>query len=439
MKTIIIVSIFLACALPLKARQNLTDDHIDSLIANHKIIPIDGNPSYTQGHNDSVYSLIQNFYYSQFHHAQDPDAPYFLFMSKDAKLAMGIGGCVRMRGYYDWDGAIPASGFAPYLIETTPDPTHDRHFNTTPAGTSLFFRVIGRNKTLGNYQLYIEANFNGYQSRDFHLKKAYAVINDFTIGYANSTFSDPAAVPSTIDAQGPNNKILPTRVLVRWMPTFKNKLALAVSIETPSQQIGIDGINTTIIDNWLPDFAVFAQYQWSRSEHVRLSGIVRTLGYRDLILGNNHNVTGWGVQISSVAHPVMHQLTTYFSASYGHGYASLGGDLLIGSYDLIGMPDSPGRMYAPRSYGWNIGVQYNFTHAIFTTLTMSQTHYLPKGGESAVGSEEYRSGQFWAANVFWNMTPRIQVGAELDLGRRKNFNGTSRWARRIGVMAQFSF
>lgn len=134
-------------------------------------------------------------------------------MSKDAQLAMGIGGCVRMRAFYDWGGAIPASGFAPKLIPMTPSPTNMRHFGTTPAGTALFFRVLGRNKTLGDYRLYIQCNFNGYQSRDFHLEKAYATINNFTIGYASSTFSDPAALPPTVDAQGPNNKISPTSVL----------------------------------------------------------------------------------------------------------------------------------------------------------------------------------------------------------------------------------
>ena len=38
--------------------------------------------------------------------------PYFMFLSKDASLAGGIGGCVRMRGYFDWDGAQPTSAFA---------------------------------------------------------------------------------------------------------------------------------------------------------------------------------------------------------------------------------------------------------------------------------------------------------------------------------------
>ena len=91
--------------------------------------------------------------------------------------------------------AIPSRGFAPYLIPMEPDPADMRHLGTSPSGTALFFRVLGRNKSLGEYQLYIEANFSGYQYLGFQLKKAYAIINDFTIGYASSTFSDPAALP----------------------------------------------------------------------------------------------------------------------------------------------------------------------------------------------------------------------------------------------------
>ena len=156
-----------------------------------------------------------------------------------------------------------------------PDPTKKRHFDTTPAGTCLYFRVLGRNKTLGEYQLYIEANFGGYQFRDFTLKKAYAIINDFTVGYATSTFSDPSALPPVVDAQGPTNKITPTSVLVRYMPVVRDKWVFAVSAETPSAAIGADGIATAKVDNWMPDFAAFAQYQWAPGQHVRLSGLVR--------------------------------------------------------------------------------------------------------------------------------------------------------------------
>lgn len=140
---------------------SLVDQQIDSLTRSHKMVNLDGdhNSPEFKAYVDSIRQRISEFYYDQFRHFSDPAAPYFLFLSKDAQLAMGIGGCVRMRGYYDWGGAIPASGFAPYLIPMQPDPTNMRQFGTTPAGTTLFFRIIGRNKALGSYQLYIEAEF----------------------------------------------------------------------------------------------------------------------------------------------------------------------------------------------------------------------------------------------------------------------------------------
>lgn len=438
MKKLIPILLCLAAfAAPHAGAQSAIDDFADSLSGSHKLVFIDGRPVPEEhaAYVDSVRRVISSFYYDQFRHFQDPEAPYFLFMSKDARLSMGIGGAVRMRGYYDWGGAIPASGFAPYLIPMDPAPEKMRKLGTTPAGTCLFFRVIGRNKTLGTYQLYIEANFNGYSSRDFHLKKAYAIINDFTVGYAPSTFSDPAAIAPTVDAQGPNNKISPTRVLVRYMPVIRDRWYLAVSAETPEQSITADGKNTSEVDVWMPEFGAFVQYEWARGQHVRLSGILRTLSYRDLIAGKNHSRSGWGVQLSTVFHPA-YALTVYGTANYGHGYQSLGGDMMIGSYDLLPVEDKPGRLYAPASFGWSLGLQYNIRPNLFVTLVGSQTRYQPK---YHVDPSEYKTGFFAAANIFWYLTPRMSVGAEYAWGQRRNFSGDHRHAQRIGAMCQFSF
>lgn len=437
MRNGILTAILLCTALAGAAQQPYVDRQIDSTLTSNKIVFIDGRPApaEVQHQVDSIRRKISAFYYDQFRHFQDPGAPYFLFMSKDASLAMGLGGAVRMRAYYDWGGAIPSSGFAPYLIPMKPDPTDRKHLGTTPAGTCLYFRVLGRNKTLGNYQLYIEANFNGYRSRDFQLKKAYAIINDFTIGYASSTYSDPAAVPPTVDAQGPNNKITPTSVLVRYMPVVKDRWYFAVSAETPQTAAGTDGTNTVKCSDWLPDFAAFAQYEWARGQHVRLSGILRTLPYRDVAAGVNHNRTGWGVLASSVSHPLP-QLTAYLSFNYGKGTAGLGGDLLIGSYDLYADPARPGYLYTMPTMGWCAGLQYNFRPDLFMSVSASQTRMLPS---HQVSPDEYKYGLFGAVNIFWNMTPRMQVAAEFDLGLRRNFSGERRSARRIGAMCQFSF
>lgn len=419
---------------PLRAN-SLVDRQEDSLRANHKIIYIDGQPiKVSEQHIDSLKKLIDLFYYDQFRNFSDPAAPYFLFMSKDSQLAMGIGGCVRMRAWYDWGGAVPANGFAPYLIPMEPDPTNMRKFGTTPSGSTLFFRVIGRNKKWGEYQLYIEANFNGYGGKDFHLKKAYASLNDWTIGYAPTTFSDPAALPPTVDASGPNNKLSSTSVLVRYLHPIDKHWTVAASLETPASAIDLYE-NSEKVSDWLPDAAAFIQYAWGRSEHVRLAGIVRTLSYRDLLLKKNFNKLGWGLLLSAVGHPA-DAVTIYGNFCSGQGFESLCGDLQIGKYDLVADPLIDGRMYAPWAIGWNLGVQYNFLPNLFASLTFSESRYLPK--KPADGSE-YKWGNFLAANVFWNLTPRIQCGLEFDTGERKNVDGRHRRAQRVGAMAQFSF
>ena len=414
---------------------SLVDRQDDSLRSNHKIIYIDGRPErITTEHEDSVRHLIDMFYYDQFRNFSDPAAPYFLFMSKDAQLAMGVGGCIRMRGWYDWGGAIPANGFAPYLIPMEPDPTNMRKFGTTPSGSSLFFRVIGRNKRLGDYQLYIEANFNGYGGKDFHLKKAYATLNDWTIGYAPTTFSDPAALPPTVDASGPNNKLSATSVLVRYLHPFGKHWSIAASLETPASAMTVND-STKKVSDWLPDAAAFVQYAWGRSEHIRLSGIVRTLAYRDLKRQKNINKIGWGLLVSAVGHPIP-ELTIYGNVCGGQGFESLCADLQIGNYDLVPDPNVTGVMYAPWAVGWNLGGQYNILPSLFASLTFSESRYLPRKGTAG---NEYKWGTFLAANVFWNITPRIQCGLEFDTGERKNIDGRHRRAQRVGAMAQFSF
>lgn len=414
----------------------MADRHIDSLLTSHKFVYLDGKPadSILVAYEDSIRDRLSTFYYEQFRNFSDPEAPYFLFLSKDASLAMGIGGAVRMRAYYDWGGAMPGPGFAPYLISIPPDPTKMRHFDTTPSGTCLFFRVLGRNKTLGEYQLYVEANFSGYESRDFKLKHAYAIINDFTVGYASSTFSDPAALPPVIDAQGPTDKIAPTSVLVRYMPMVRDKWVFAISAETPTTAIEADGTKTAKVDNWLPDFAAFAQYQWAPGQHIRLGGIVRSLSYRDISAATNHNRVGWGAMLSSVAH-VTDRLTTYITGTYGRGYASLGGDLM-GNYDLVSDPDRPGYLYAPASTGYCLGLQYNFRPNLFISGSISQLRYLP---DHRISPDEYKYGWVATANIFWNMTARMQVGAEINIGKRGNFSREHRYARRAEILCMFSF
>ena len=115
------------------SRQEMTD----SLVADHHIMVIGGEDRETLK-RDSIRSMIENFYYDQFKNYQDPAAPYFLFMSHDANMAMGVGGVVRMRAYYDPGNSMPGAAFTPYNVPMGDTPLNRNHFGTTPSGTSLF-------------------------------------------------------------------------------------------------------------------------------------------------------------------------------------------------------------------------------------------------------------------------------------------------------------
>lgn len=421
---------------------SIPSSHIDAQIkaktAATKVIYMDGAPDSQIGKKedlDSLRKLIAQYYYDQFRNSQDPDMPYFLFLSKGSNLTLGLGGGVRLRAFYDWNGAMPSNAFSPFTIPIPADPASKNRFNATPSGTYLNFRLIGHNPVIGSYGLYIEADFTGYNGRGFYLKKSYAVVRDFTVGYATSTFSDPAAQPPVIDAAGPNNKFSHTNVLVRYMPCFRNKWYFAVSIETPSTAIDATGKDVKAASNWLPDGAAFVQYEWLPGQHVRLSGIVRSLSYLTLTDNKTHSVAGWGLQASATGH-VGRNLTLYGTFNYGKGYAGLGGDLIHGSYDLVLDPTNPELLYAPALFGWCAGIQYNFRPNIFASVSASQTRYLPRTGTSP---DEYKYGIFGCANLFWSILPRLTVAAEYDWGMRCNISGVHKAASRINISAMFTF
>lgn len=442
-RKLLIGGIALIAAIPARASvdnnaNSFVDQQIEAKSLATKVTYIDGRPSYSTEQKldlDSIRKVVTRYYYDQFRNSQNPDMPYFLFMSKGAKLTLGIGGGVRMRAYFDWNGAMPSSAFAPYTIPIPTDPARKSNFNSTPAGTYLNFTMIGHNSIIGDYGLYIEADFTGYGSRDFHLKKSYAMIRDFTLGYATSTFSDPAAQPAILDAAGANNKYSNTSVLVRYMPCIKDKWYLAASIETPATALDVTNGLVKEATNWVPDAAAFVQYEWKKGQHVRLSGIVRSLSYLTLADLKQHNMVGWGVQGSGVYRPHQ-QITLYGTVNCGEGYGGLGGDLLYGAYDLVPDPKNPSELYAPFSYGWCGGVQYNILPNLFTTLAASQTRYMPKDG---MEPDEYKYGIFSCANVFWSILPRLTVAAEYDWGMRKNFSGAHKAASRLNFSAIFSF
>lgn len=385
--------------------------------------------------SDSLGRLLNIFYYDQFRHFQDPRAPYFMFLSKKGDLAFGVGGQVKIRGYFDWNGSIPNVGFIPYDIPIPKNPTEMQNLSASASGTGLFFTLLGNNKLLGNFMAYFQADFSGYNQRGFRIKKAYLAIKDWTIGYAVTTFEDTQAEPSTVDGAGPNGINSKKSVLVRYLHDFKKHWTVAGSVEFPSESVSADGEHTAACNPYIPDFVAFLQYKWNNGSHLRLSGLLRTLTYRDLVVGRNHNITGWGLQLSTVVNPLPN-MNLFGILSTGQGHASYTADLGNGDFDLIPVVGQEGKLYAPWAAGIVAGVQYYFNEKIFSNIAFSEQTYYPKVNPK---DSSYKYGLYGVANLFWDITPRIEVGLEYLHGKRKNFNGESGSANRVMALLMVSF
>ncbi len=392
---------------------------------------IGGNPTTEEG-RDSVRQLISAFYEEQFRQFHDPEAPTFMFLTRDSRLAMGIGGKVMLRGWYDWHGSQPGPGFYPFNIKIPSDPTENRYLGSSINNTSVIATILGRRNSL-RFRLYVQATFF---SPHIEIQRAYVQLNDFTLGLATSTFEDIGAAPPTIDSQGPNGRITKDQVLARYIHTFKNGWSIGGGIEIPSARINAIDNETKACREHTPDIAALLQYSWDHgSSYVRLSGLFRSMTYRNLLTNKNHNVTGWGAQLSGTA-ATTPSLILYYSGVVGQGIGSYETDFLSQNYDLVGERDKPGELTAPLMMGLTAGVQYWFSPKVFASLSAGKLQYYQK---NPLHDSEYRYGLYGAANLFWKYTPRLLSGIEYIVGKRKNFNGAQRNANRLSLMVSYSF
>lgn len=168
---------------------------------------------------------------------------------------------------------------------------------------------------------------------------------------------------------------------------------------------------------------------------MRLSGILRELSYRDLTVGKNHFVTGWGVQLSAVA-DIVGGLKFFGHYTYGRGIGHYINDLSDEGFDLIPDYGNPGKLKAPAAAGWTAGLQYNFTDKFFMSGSYSRAQLY---GTSGMADDTYRYGQYIAANAFYNVWGDLRLGVEYLHGTRKDISGLSGKSNRIEAMLQYSF
>lgn len=368
----------------------------------------------------------------------DPSAPRFLFLDRKGKIALGIGGYVYATVGYDFCGTSPAgSDFTPYAIPVPPDPAQRQALQFSANTSTVFLQLAGHSERFGAYSAFIQTDFTG-DSYALKLKQAYFRIGYLTAGLTHTLFAD-GSTPGTVDTQGPCGVADRRNVLLSYTPRLSDRWSAGISAEAPA--VGIapsvsEDVAETVAQR-VPDIPVFVQYGWgSDGGHVRAAALMRNMVYRDHVAARNRFVAGYGVQLSTLAPLGRTAVALYADVTYGRGIASYIADTKGRNCDLIPRMGEPGRLMAPRSFAYAVGLQYKPTGRLLLTALWSQNTMPDREGLQASG---YRSGNYLSVNGFYEVFDNCTLGLAYDLGRREDFGGATGYANRVMLAAKYAF
>lgn len=365
----------------------------------------------------------------------DNGLPRFAVVGKDKQFYLGIGGQFLGEGSFTWGDNISAS---PLFTPSTLTPSTPGNGGVTQFAwqtSSIYMNFVAMPGSDNQIGLFFKANFMG-NNNSFNCFHFYAKYRGLTVGYTNSIFTDAAAEPMTIDFEGPNGYPFITLFTAYWQQNFTKNISGAIGIDAPSTSLTTN-VATKTVNQRIPSIPLYLQYAWNDGgSHVRLSGLIRPMQYRNLSEDANKSIVGGGVQLSGMT-GIAGGLSANFNAAYGKGIGTyLQDDNGLG-LDAVATGTS-GKMEAVKTLGLTGGLSYTICPKVSTNLTYSHlANWLPE--DAMISDSHYRYGDYVAANVIYNINKFVSAGIEYDYGHRKDFNGNGLHANRLQCQLAVTF
>ncbi len=340
-------------------------------------------------------------------------------MIRGQKISMKIGGYVKADLIKDFDPIDSTDTFDTTTIPTDAADRQNARFHARQTRMSADTRW-----QQDGYQVrtFIEADFFGKTaggSDAVRLRHAYGTIGRVTAGQTWTTFTDPAAVPQTLDFEGGKSSVNRRQGLVRWtQPVLVDGLSLAIALENPRVIVdtpaGLDGQGRTET----PDFIVRSRFEneWGQFQ---AAGLVRRLGFQPLgepVVSK----TAWGLNFTG-SMLLTEEDIFYYQITFGDGIGSY-----RGSPDIVAT--GPTTAVIQSSFGWMIGSKHEWTDRLTSNFTFSDLSLDNLPGQA---DDNLRRTQYIAANLILNPFERVFVGLEYLYGFRQDVNGAHGDAHRL--------
>ncbi len=386
---------------------------------------------------EAVILDYQNTYRTGFQQVQKP---MLVIAQRDNKFSFSAGGYINLRTGFDLDGSVNNVDFIPADIPV-PGSYASRAKLMMDASTSrLFAKGIVNSRTLGQVEIFIDADFRGGSSGSYtpRVRSGYVKLMGFTLGRDVTTFCDLDAAVSTIDFQGPNAYNMNFATMIRYECNLANDhLSLGIAAEYPKFW-GTTGENFTAIPQRVPDIPFYMQYEWGydRQSHIRFAGVIRNPYMHNMTTEENTSLTGWGVQASGCIQGPEWMLVK-FNGVYGSAISQYIADFTGMGIDFTPNPENTKKIQTTPMWGFQVGTELLLSQRTSMNLGYSTAAIDNKNGYYS--ADEYLRGEYIFGNLYYAFTPRFKIGGEYLYGRRKNVDSQRNHANRFNVAAQFSF
>ncbi|MFR9603798.1 MAG: DcaP family trimeric outer membrane transporter [Rikenellaceae bacterium] len=372
---------------------------------------------------------------------QSAMSPLLVIAQRENRYSFAVGGFINLRTSYDFNGISNSRDFIPYDISVPSTYATKQQFLMDATTSRLYFSGMANTRALGKVKIFVDADFRGGSSGSYtpRVRRGYVSFLGLTMGRDVTTFCDTKAAPMTVDFQGPNAYNFNFATVLRYQHTCANdRFTAAIALESP-KVYGTYNDYFSEIPQRVPDIPMYMQYTFGeeRNHHLRVSGVIRNMYMRDMTDSENKSLFGWGAQVSGHI-SIVHWIQIMFNGVYGKGITQYIQDLTGSGLDFTPQPNSATDIQATPMYAWQAAAQINFTDRVWSSAGYSTVCIdSENGGYYSV--DEYKRGQYIFGNLFYSVTPRMQLACEYLWGSRENASNDKCHANRVSLMAQYNF
>jgi len=380
------------------------------------------------------------------------------FQLPDTETSIRIGGYAKTDLIVDMDDAGAEDLF---ITSTIPAQQRDDNPSSRIHARQSRINVEARQETaLGEMQIFVEGDFFGgggnqiiSNSHEFRLRHAFGQVGPVLAGQTWSNFIDVAALPETLDFEGPPGTTTTRQPQIRYSRALGDGLTFAAAVENPEGDV-LDSSNSTTLDGFAD---VTLRTRWyGDAGHLHFSTVLRDLAAdREaadpaITEPETDHAFGWGANFSGVLYlDARRRDHMTFQVNLGEGigryiqdFAGFGADAALeptGGKDLDPRSAIGGHLSA--QHWWSERWRSNLVlgYAGLENVDRSDLNAPAPGSLAA-----FDNSQYLAANVIWSPISQLNVGAEFLAGRREFFDdGTigddDRLAKRVQTSVQFLF